>query len=177
MIVEGEGALNDIRTRTAREPIVEVDDENHKPVVGALVIFSVDKNGSSFANFGGMRSISVHTDAAGRAFGSGFKTTNRKGTYNIKVHASSGQLETEDVIVESNIAVMFSSNGSASPVTDVSHKKTGWVVASLLVGGAIAGVLLVTRGSQSTTLSPGTGTVGAPAAIGGVHIKLHKYHS
>ena len=31
-IVEGEGAINNIRLRTAREPIVQVEDENRKPV-------------------------------------------------------------------------------------------------------------------------------------------------
>ncbi len=45
-IIDGEGALNDIRSRTAREPIVEVDDENHKPIAGALVLFSTPRLGT-----------------------------------------------------------------------------------------------------------------------------------
>ena len=36
-ILDGEGALNNIKQRTAREPIVQVTDENHKPVAGAVV--------------------------------------------------------------------------------------------------------------------------------------------
>ena len=32
LCVEGDGAINNIRQRTAREPIVQVEDENHKPV-------------------------------------------------------------------------------------------------------------------------------------------------
>jgi hypothetical protein len=64
-IVEGEGALNDIRTRMAREPIVEVDDENHKPVAGALVLFSLDNaGGSPYATFAGSPTYSVEPDAA-----------------------------------------------------------------------------------------------------------------
>ena len=39
VIVEGEGAINNVRQRTAREPIVQVEDENHKPVAGAVVVF------------------------------------------------------------------------------------------------------------------------------------------
>jgi hypothetical protein len=60
-IIEGEGALNDIRTRTVREPIVEVDDENHNPVAGALVLFAIDNGGSGspFATFNGANSVSV----------------------------------------------------------------------------------------------------------------------
>lgn len=174
-IIQGEGALNDIRTRTAREPIVQVDDENHKPVTGALVIFSLDKSGSSYANFGGMSSISVHTDAAGRAFGSGFKTTQRKGSYNIHVHASYGQLVAEDEFVESNIAVLVSQNGTSTGVVAVSHKKA-WIVSSVLVAGAVAGIVFATQQSSPTSVSAGTGTVGAPAATGGIRLQFHPRH-
>ena len=52
VIVEGEGAINNIRQRTAREPIVQVEDENHRPVAGAAVVFALPSNGASgvFAN-------------------------------------------------------------------------------------------------------------------------------
>ena len=32
VIVEGDGAINNVRQRVAREPIVQVEDENRKPV-------------------------------------------------------------------------------------------------------------------------------------------------
>ena len=35
VIVDGEGDTNNIRQHTAREPIVQVEDENHKPVAGS----------------------------------------------------------------------------------------------------------------------------------------------
>src|SRR6476646_2492374 len=52
VIVEGDGAINNIRQRTAREPIVQVEDENHKPVAGAAVVFLLPNQGASgvFAN-------------------------------------------------------------------------------------------------------------------------------
>ena len=40
VVLEGEGATNNIRQRTAREPIVRVEDENHRPVAGAIVVFT-----------------------------------------------------------------------------------------------------------------------------------------
>jgi hypothetical protein len=33
-IIEGEGAINNLRQRTSREPIVQVTDQNHRPVAG-----------------------------------------------------------------------------------------------------------------------------------------------
>ena len=175
-IVEGEGALNDIRTRTAREPIVQVDDENHKPVAGALVLFSLDKTGSSYANFGGASSLSVQTDAAGRAVAKGFQVTQHKGPYKINVHASLGELVADAVINETNIAEVAPGSTTPAAVGAVSHKKVIWIVSGVLVGGAIAGIVVATKGSSPPTISTGTGTVGAPAAVGGVRLRLRTPH-
>ena len=69
VILDGEGALNNIQERTAREPIVQVQDENHKPVAGAAVLFAIhgasSSAGGAFA--GGASSLSVVTDANGVA--------------------------------------------------------------------------------------------------------------
>ena len=46
VIVEGDGAINNIKQRTAREPIVQVEDQNHKPVAGAAVIFALPGQGA-----------------------------------------------------------------------------------------------------------------------------------
>src|SRR5881398_1442797 len=73
VIVEGEGAINNIRQRTAREPIVQVEDENHKPVAGAAVVFLLPSNGAggSFAN--GARTLTMTTDNQGQAVARGLK--------------------------------------------------------------------------------------------------------
>ena len=173
-IVEGEGALNDIRTRTAREPIVQVDDENHKPVAGALVLFSLDQTGSSFANFGGASSLSVHTDDAGRAVAKGFQIAQHKGPFKINVHATYGELVADAVINEKNVEkAVPESNAKTAPA---SHKKVIWAVSGVLLAGAITGIVLATQNSSPTTVSAGTGTVGAPSAVGGVRFQLHAPH-
>ncbi len=175
-IIEGEGALNDIRTRTAREPIVEVDDENHKPVAGALVLFAIDNGGSGspFATFSGANAVSVQTDAAGRAAGRGFQVTQRKGPYNIKVHVTKGELQADSVILQSNIEVLLSPSGAPAPaVVAAHHAHWGWIIGGIAAAGAAAGIVIATHSSSSpTTVTPGTGTVGAPAAVGGIRIPL-----
>src|SRR5262245_11661981 len=72
-IIDGEDAINNIRTRIAREPIVQVEDENHKPVAGAIVLFELPKSGPSGAFPGGARTLSVTTDSQGRAVARGLK--------------------------------------------------------------------------------------------------------
>lgn len=177
-IIEGEGALNDIRTRTAREPIVEVDDENHKPVAGALVLFAIDNGGSGspFATFSGANTLAVQTDAAGRAVARGFQVTQHKGPYKINVRATKGELQADSVILQSNIEVLFSPSGAPAPaaVGAAHHAHWGWIIGGIAAAGAAAGIVIATHGSSSpTTVTPGSGTVGAPAAIGGIRIPLH----
>jgi hypothetical protein len=174
-IIEGEGALNDIRTRTAREPIVEVDDENHKPVAGALVLFAIDNGGSSspFASFSGANTVSVTTDEAGRAVGRGFQVTQHKGQYKINVRANKGELQADSVILQANIEVLVSPSGAPTAAAVVAHHHWGWIIGGIAAAGAAAGIVIATHSSSSpTTVTPGTGTVGAPAAVGGVRIPL-----
>src|SRR6202161_2399484 len=63
VIVEGEGAINNIRQRTAREPIVQVEDENHKPVAGAAVIFTLPGQGAGGTFGGGAPRLRVVTQS------------------------------------------------------------------------------------------------------------------
>jgi hypothetical protein len=47
LVLEGQDAINNIRQRTARDTIVEVQDENNKPVAGAVVTFLLPDRGAS----------------------------------------------------------------------------------------------------------------------------------
>jgi hypothetical protein len=153
-----------------------VDDENHRPVAGALVAFSLDKTGSSYADFDGASNVWVNTDAAGRAVASGFRITKHKGSFRINVHASYGELAALAVINETNIAEAAPGSTVPTTVGAVSHKKMIWIVSGVLVGGAVAGIVVATQGSSPTTVSTGTGTVGAPAAVAGIRFQLHAPH-
>ncbi|HJT88175.1 MAG TPA: hypothetical protein VJ732_09975, partial [Bryobacteraceae bacterium] len=85
VVVEGEGAINNIRQRTAREPIIQVEDQNHKPVAGAVVAFTLPTQGAggTFAN--GARMLSVVTDSQGRAVATGLRPNNIAGQFQIRV--------------------------------------------------------------------------------------------
>lgn len=88
LIVEGEGAINNLRQRTAREPIVEVSDENNRPVAGALVVFLLPSSGPSGAFANGLQTLTVTTDSAGRAVATGFRPNQVTGQFKIDVQAS-----------------------------------------------------------------------------------------
>jgi hypothetical protein len=88
VIVEGEGAINNVRQRTAREPIVQVEDENHKPISGAAVLFTLPQGGpgGTFAN--GAKTLQVMTDSKGQAIAKGLRLNDVSGKFQIQVEAS-----------------------------------------------------------------------------------------
>jgi len=170
VVVEGEGAINNIRQRTAREPIVQVEDENHKPVAGAIVTFTLPGHGPGGLFPNGAQSLTVTTDAQGRAVARGLRPNNLQGRFEIRVNANyRGQTATA-VIAQINELV---AGAAASAGGGISGKLIAIiaVVGAAAAGGAAYAIhssggggtggsgAVVTPG---TTVSAGTGQVGPP---------------
>jgi hypothetical protein len=167
VIVEGDGAINNIRQRTAREPIVQVEDENHRPVAGAAVLFLLPTHGAGGAFTDGSHTLSVVTDAQGRAVARGI-IPNGKGQFQIQVKASFNNMTTTGTITQTN-AVVAGTTGT-TVATGVSTK----LIVILAVAAAAAaggGIYAATRGGGGngnttttigTTITAGSGTVGPP---------------
>jgi hypothetical protein len=65
VVIEGEDAVNIIQQKTAVAPVVEIRDRNDLPVSGATVTFAIGGKNATFA--GGVQTLTVTTNAAGRA--------------------------------------------------------------------------------------------------------------
>lgn len=153
-IIDGDGAVNNIRQRTAREPIVEVTDENHKPVAGALVLFSAPDHGASGVFANGSRQISVTTNAQGRAAGQGFQPNLEKGRVEIQVQASYQGVHAATYIHSINVAHVM------SPVAK-------WtIIGGVLAGAAVGFAVGATAGGGSGSSKSTVITPGAPAITG-----------
>jgi hypothetical protein len=169
VIVEGEGAINNIRLRTAREPIVQVEDENHKPVAGAAVTFALPGQGAggTFANGG--QTLTVMTDEQGRAVARGLRPNTVKGQYQIHVTASHNGLTANAVITQINALAAGAAGAGAAAAAGISGKMIA-VIVIVAAAAATGGAVYATHsggGSNATaagvvTISPGTGTVSAP---------------
>ena len=103
VIVEGDGAVNNIKQRSAREPIVQIEDENHRPVAGATVTFVLPQSGPGATFPGGARTLSVFTDQAGRARALGLRPNSVPGKFTIQVNASSQGLTSSAVVAQTNV--------------------------------------------------------------------------
>jgi hypothetical protein len=170
IVVEGEGAINNIRQRTARETIVQVEDENHKPVAGAVVVFTLPSEGAGGTFAGGAQMLTVTTNAQGRAVAQGLRVNRVAGRWQMRVNASSGGRTGTVTVTQTNAVAAAAGAGAAGAAAGISAKVIVIVVA---VAGAAAagGVVAATRGGGGgntasigvpTTISAGTGTVGHP---------------
>lgn len=159
VVVEGEGTLNNVKQRVNREPIVQVEDENHKPVAGAAVVFFLPTSGPSGTFANGSQTMTVTTDAIGRAAATGIHPNHTLGKMAIRVTASANGLSATASITQTNIAGPSVGRGLSNTT-------------KILIGvGALAaigaGVYFAVRstgpGPQTgITITPGTPTVGAP---------------
>jgi hypothetical protein len=169
VVVEGEGAINNIRQRTAREPIVQVEDQNHRPIGAAAVTFTLPTRGASGVFPNGSRTVTVLTDNNGRAVAKGMRPNTVKGQMQIRVNASFQGKTATTTITQTNVIVAGAVAGAAA--AGISAKLL--IIAGVATAAVAGGVVAATRNgggttsaagpaSIPTTISPGTGTVGPP---------------
>jgi hypothetical protein len=164
VVVEGEGAINNVRQRTARETIVQVEDQNHKPVAGAIVAFTLPSQGAGATFANGAQTLTVTTDAQGRAIAAGLRVNRIGGNWTMHVNASFGGHTATVSIPEVNAAAAAGAAAGALISTKV------LIIVAAVAGAAAAGAAVAaTHGGSSnanisppTTISLGGSTVGAP---------------
>lgn len=167
VVIEGDGAINNVRQRTAREPIVQVEDQNHKPVAGAVVTFTLPSRGASGVFANGQQTVTITADEQGRAVARGLRPNTVKGQMQIRVNASFQGQTASTVITQTNAVVGAVAGAAGAGII------SGKLIAVLAVVGAAAaggGIYAATHnggGSNApvnppTTISPGGGTVGPP---------------
>jgi|SRR5579883_324312 len=153
-IVEGEGAINNIKGRVNRDPAIQVEDENRRPIAGAAVVFFLPNQGPGGVFANGTKTLTVTTDAQGRATAAGIQRNNISGQMQIRVTASYAGQTASAVITQTNIA-------GGSPGLSTAAKV---LIGMGLAGGAVAGAVAATRsGGSSSAAAPAiTITAGTP---------------
>lgn len=163
-IIEGDEAIFNVRQRVAREAIIQVEDENRKPVAGALVTLTAPRNGASVLFSNGLNNITLTTDESGRVVVRGMRPNSAQGKFAVRIVAVKGALRGTAQLNMTNMAAAAAAAGGISAK-----------VLTLLIiagAGAAAGAVAATRngggpaGSGAapppTTITPGTPTVGPP---------------
>jgi hypothetical protein len=161
VVVEGQGAMNNIRDHTARAPVVRVEDSQERPVAGATVNFTLPDLGASGFFPDGRTALSTTTDQNGLAVGRGLRPNNVAGRFQIRVTASQQGSGGSATITQVNVAPPAAKGGSGKKI-----------VIAVLVAAAAGGAALAVRGKSNsggttpppsgTTITPGSPVVGPP---------------
>ena len=170
VVIEGEGASNQPGQRAEHPPAVRIEDENHHPVEGAAVVFTLPIEGPSGEFSNGSKTMTVVTDGEGLAAVKGLKANTVGGKLQIYVTASYRGLRARNLINQVNL-------GNGRDVHKSGSSKV-WVILALVGAAAAGGAVAATHksGSTSTTgssgstpttptaigITPGTGTITAP---------------
>ena len=147
-VLEGDGAINNIRLHRAKEPVVRVVDQDGHPIPNVAVTFLLPGKGAggSFAN--GQSSITVITDQDGRAVGHGLRPNGSAGQFEIRVTTSlEGQAATANIM-----------QTNAEPAQGGGSSKALLIVA-LIGGAAAAGAAVALKGKSSTNTQTGNSGV------------------
>ncbi|HUD99711.1 MAG TPA: hypothetical protein VMR62_09060 [Bryobacteraceae bacterium] len=145
-VLEGDGAINNIRLHHAKEPVVRVVDQDGKPIPNVAVTFALPASGPGGTFAGGNTSSTVMTDSNGQAVGHGLRPNGNAGQFQIRVTTSvAGQAVTATI-----------SQTNAEPATGGGSSKTLVILA--LVGGAAAAGVAVALGKGKSSAGNTTTT-------------------
>lgn len=148
VVVEGDGAINNIRLHHAKEPVVRVEDQDGHPIPNVAVSFLLPSQGASGTFTGGKTVVTVMTDDKGVATGRGLRPNGSAGQFQIRVTVSYQGHAATTVIMQTN----------AEPAQGGGSSKT--MIILLLIGGAAAGgaALALGKGKSSSSITPPTNT-------------------
>jgi len=168
----GKGEMNDLERRVMAPLVVEVLDQNDRPVEGAEVVFRFPVNGAGATFSDGKSSRTVRTNGQGQAAALNWTANNQTGNFNVHVTVTYGNQGGEIDVPMSNVTRIVEGNNK------VVAKHGGWWsptwVKVAVIGGTVAlaaGIALATRGGGSSagaasqptvTITPGSPTIGGP---------------
>jgi hypothetical protein len=161
VVLDGEGAVNIIRQKTATAPVVEVRDQNDLPVAGVPVTFSISGAGASF---GGSSALTVVTNGAGRAAAAGLTPTG-SGALQIGISATfQGQTAVAAVAQLNVLTAAQAASASAAAASSGGAAGGGMSGTTLSIVGtaAAAGVVVAAKTLSGKEPAVSAGTYAAP---------------
>jgi hypothetical protein len=163
VIVEGEGALNNVKLKNLKPVLVEIQFDG-KPAPGAAVTFILPNQGPSGTFLNGSATSTVNTDAQGRATSSAIQPNGATGAMPIRITASYNGQTANATVHQTNVTGVSSSGGGISRGTKI-------FIVVAIAGAAVGAGVALGRGSSSNPATPpppaivitaGTPTVGGP---------------
>lgn len=165
LTLEGEGAINNIRSGRAGQITVRVESEEGTPLRGAPVTFILPMTGASGQFSNGTKSIIVVTDNSGRA-NVLLRPNSVAGNLQVRLTASHNGKTARGIVSQVNMVVPGSSGGGAGKMVAILA-----IISGAAAGGALAYTQVRNKDPRSgpsaavvvpIVITPGNSTAGAP---------------
>lgn len=164
----GNGEMNDLERGLMAPLVIQVLDQNDRPVEGADVVFRFPLNGAGATFRTGNTSQTVRTNGQGQAVALNWTANKQVGTFSVRVTASYGNQLGEATVSMTNVTRIVEEGKKAKKQGGLFASK--WMKVALIAGGAatVAGIVLATRGGggsappSTVTITPGSPSVGGP---------------
>ncbi len=165
IVLQGQGATHEIARGLTALTVVEVRDENDRPVEGAVVTFRLPESPQVGSFAGGIMSQTSRTNSQGQAGMAGFVPSQNSGSVVIKVTAVFGKLMGRATITQNTTQSFLPETAKSKSF----WQKWRWPII-IGAGGAIVGGVWAGRrgGSTAATIpDPSIGVTPGPIVIGG----------
>jgi hypothetical protein len=159
LVLEGQRSVNNTTRHVGIQPVVEVRDENDRPVEGAVVIFRLPPSGPGGTFPGKELTLRSGTNARGQAAASGFVPNDALGKFDIHVTASYQNQTGEVTISQTNSSSTLAMIPPAGQSIWRRHKFLIIGVGSGLVVGVIVALVLSHSSTKAVTITPGSATI------------------
>ena len=161
VVVSGDNALYRTGERVTQAPQVRVEDQDHKPIVGAAVVFTLPSSAATGDFERGGKTLTVVTDDMGLAAARGLRISEEPGRFDILVNVAYRGLTANAAITQFSTAP-----GGApqhKPTTNGGGSKK-WIIIAVIAGAAgAAGAVIASHGSSSSSSGSGGGGGGGGA--------------
>ncbi len=166
VVVGGQGAINNIKQRATRDTIIQVEDENHRPIAGAAVVFLLPNDGPGGEFSGGAKTVAMMTDNNGQAVMPRMDANQLTGEFQIRVNASYQGLQASTVITQSNAQGPPVGSSSKAAHEGVSGKVIG-ILVGVAAAGAVGAAVALKGGGNSQTAAGGSASAAPTGSITG----------
>lgn len=162
LVLAGNNEMNDLQRHLMAPLVVQVEDQNDRPMDGAEVVFRFPINGPSATFAGGKPSATVRTNSGGQAAATNWMANGEVGTFDVHVNASYGNQIGEATLKMTNVTRIEEVKKTTTAKSLWSRR---WVKIAVIGGAALAvglGVYFGTRGGggkSGNTVGVSTGPV------------------
>jgi hypothetical protein len=166
LVLAGNNEMNDLQRNVMAPLVVQVLDQDDRPMDGAQVVFRFPITGPGAAFAGNKAAATVRTNSGGQAAATNWMANGQVGTFDVHVTASYGNQIGETTLKMSNVTRIEEVKKPSKGKSLWSHT---WFKVAVIGGAALAvglGVYFGTRGGGKSGTTVGV-SPGGPVTVSG----------